>query len=200
MKNNTHFFLTVGVLNLYTLIFITDPFLSWFSLLLSFPLSCFSLVPNFLDSYTATNFKYQSVQLKNHSGIQYRHPLTHSPWTLGYFVPLYYIVEIISEPILLVSVSGIVLGWFLHLFLDTLNPEGIPLGKKPVYSPHPVKHYSWRQPTNTRVLRLARIPFNNLKANMVLSRLGLFLLAMNITDLILNHLQVISEVMSFWFS
>ena len=197
MKNSTHYFLAVGMYNLCTLIFITDPLLSWLSFMFSFPLSGISLVPNFLDSYTAANLKYEGVQLKHRSSIQYRHPLTHSPWTLGYFVPLFYIVEIIPNPILLATFFAIISGWFSHLFLDTLNPEGIPLGRKPVYTLHPVKHYSWRQPTNTRTLRLARIPFNSLKANMVFSRIGLFLLAMNIADLVLNHFQVISEVFFF---
>ncbi|MHA2243995.1 MAG: hypothetical protein ACXADY_03420 [Candidatus Hodarchaeales archaeon] len=197
MKNSTHYFLSVGMFNLYTLIFITDPLLVWFSFMFSFPLSGISLVPNFLDSYTAANLKYEGVQLKNRSSIQYRHPLTHSPWTLGYFIPFFYIVEITSNPILLAAFFAIITGWFSHLFLDSLNPEGIPLGIKPVYSPHPVKHYSWRQPTNTRTLRLARIPFNSLKANKVFSRIGLFLLAMNIADLVLNHYQVISEVFFF---
>ncbi len=197
MKNSTHYFLAVGLANLCTLIFITDPLLSWLSFMFSFPLSGISLVPNLLDSYTAANLKYEGVQLKHRSSIQYRHPLTHSPWTLGYFVPLFYIVEIISNPILLATFFAIVSGWFSHLFLDTLNPEGIPLGRKPIYSPHPVKHYFWRQPTNTRTLRLARIPFNSLKGNTVFSRIGLFLLALNISDLVLNHFQVISEVFFF---
>ncbi len=195
MKNSTHYFLAIGLLNLYTLIFIKDPILSWLFFGLSFPLSGISLVPNLLDIYTGANLKYEGVQLKKHrSTLQYRHPLTHSPWTIGYFIPLFYIVGKIHELIPLIAVSVLCLGWFSHLFLDALTPEGIPLGRKPVFSPHPVKHYSWQQSNDTRTLRFARIPFNNLKANTLLSRLGLFLLAMNIADLVLNNPQVIFDV------
>ncbi len=192
MKNSTHYLFAVGLLNLYTLLFIKDPLLRWLFLSLSFPLSGVSLIPNLLDSYTAANLKYEGVQLKHRA----RHPLTHSPWTLGYFLPFYYIFEMLSEPILLVTVFLLVLGWFSHLFLDAFNPEGIPLGKKPIYLPHPVKHYSWRERTNTRTLRLARIPFNDLKKNAMFSRFGLFFLTLNMADLIHNHFQVISEVIS----
>ncbi|MFX0013236.1 MAG: hypothetical protein ACFFB2_02785 [Promethearchaeota archaeon] len=98
---------------------------------------------------------------------------------------------------ILIIFLNITIGWSSHLFLDALNPEGIPLGKTPVYLPHPVKHYSWRQLTNSKTFRLARIPFNNLKANDRCSHLGLFLLSLNIANLILNHFQVISEVTLF---
>ncbi len=194
MKNNTHYFLAVGLTNLYSMIFITDPLLAWITFILSFPVGVISFVPNLLDSYSAANFKYEGVKLKHRPFIHYRHPLTHSPWTLGYFFPFYYIVEKMSEPILLILVFIIGLGWFSHIFLDSLNPEGIPLGRKAVYSVHPVKHYSWRQITDARTLTLARIQFNNPRANMMFSRLGIFLLTMNISDLILNHSHVISEV------
>lgn len=190
MKNSTHYLFAVGILNLYTFILIKDPLLAWLFLFLSFPLSGISLIPNLLDSYTTANLKYEGVQLKHRA----RHPLTHSPWTLGYFLPFYYIIEMFSDPILLITVFVLVLGWFSHLFLDVLNPEGIPLGKEPIFLPHPVKHYSWRKPTNTRTFRLARIPFNDLKRNTMFSRFGLFLLALNMADLIHNHFHIISEV------
>ncbi|MFX0123702.1 MAG: metal-dependent hydrolase [Candidatus Hodarchaeota archaeon] len=190
MKNSTHYLFAVGLLNLFILLFIRDPLVAWFFLALSFPLSGVSLIPNILDSYTAADLKYEGVQLKHRA----RHPLTHSPWTLGYFFPFYYLIEKFSDPILLVIVFLLVLGWVSHLFLDALNPEGIPLGKKPIYLPHPVKHYSWWKCTNTRTFRLARIPFNDINRNTMLSRIGLFLLALNIADLIHNHFQVISEV------
>ncbi|MFX1283122.1 MAG: hypothetical protein ACFFB5_05680 [Promethearchaeota archaeon] len=197
MKNSTHYLFSVGLLNLYALYLISDPLLAWFCLGLSFPLSGISFIPNFLDSYTAASFQYEGVQFKHRAAIQYRHPLTHSPWTLGYFVPGFYIAEKTSEPVFIIIVSALFLGWCSHLFLDALNPEGIPLGKTPVYTPHPVKHYSWRQPTKARTFRLARIPFNHFKANLVLSRIGLLFLALNVADLVLNHLNIISEVMSF---
>lgn len=188
MKNSTHYFLAVGLQNLYNLIFINDPILSWLLFGLSFPLGMFSLVPNILDSYSGVNHTYQT---------KYRHPLTHSPlFSLCYFVLLYYIVEKIIGTLLLIIVLSIALGWFSHLFLDALNPEGIPLGRKPINSPHSVKHYSWYQANNTRTLRIARIPFNDPKANNFISHVGIFFVSMNITDLILNHFQVIFGVLN----
>ncbi|UCG03408.1 MAG: metal-dependent hydrolase [Candidatus Heimdallarchaeota archaeon] len=193
MKNSTHYLFAVGLLNLYVLIFIRDPLLAWVFFILSFPLSGVSLLPNLLDSYTAADLKFEGVQLH-----RVRHPLTHSPWTLGYFLPLYYIGEQFSNQFFIFMVFVLVLGWLSHLLLDTLNPEGIPLGKQPIFLPHPVKHYSFqRKRTNTRVLRLARIPFNDLKRNATFSRCGLLFLALNMADLIYNHLQVITEVIFF---
>ncbi len=197
MKSSTHYFFAVGLFNLYILLFIKDQLLAWFSFGLSFPLSGISLIPNLLDSYSGANLKYEGVQLKKHrSTNQYRHPLSHSPWTISYFIPIFYITERIPEPILLITAVALTLGWFSHLLLDSFNPEGIPLGRKPVYSPHPVKHYSWQQSNDTRTLRFARIPFNDPKANTAFSRLGLFLLALNLSDLVLNHFQVILQVVN----
>ena len=190
MKNSTHYFFGVGLLNLFYLIYIKDPVLAWLFLVLSFPLGAFSVLPNLLDAYT-TNLQYDRG-LK----CRVRHPLTHSPWTLGYFVPFYYIVEMSSDPVFLITIFTLALGWFSHLFLDAFNPEGIPLGKKPIYLPHPVKHYSWQNRSKTRTLSLARIPFNDLKRNTTFSRFGLFLIALNLADLLHNHFHVISEVIS----
>ncbi|UCE13420.1 MAG: metal-dependent hydrolase [Candidatus Heimdallarchaeota archaeon] len=187
MKNSTHYFLAIGIQNLYFLIFINDSVLSWFFFVFSFPMSVISLVPNILDSYSGVNHTYQT---------KYRHPLTHSPLTLCYFVPLYYIAEKIVGTILLIIVLSVTLGWFSHLFLDALNPEGIPLGRKPIYSPHSIKHYSWYRANDTRILRIARIPFNDPKANNTISHIGIFLVSLNIADLILNKVQVIFGVMS----
>lgn len=194
MKNCTHYSLALGLANLYTLIFITDPLFAWITFVLSFPLGVISFFPNFLDSYSTPNLRYQWEQLKHRPFIQYRHPLTHSPWTLGYFFPFYYITERMAEPLLVIFVFIAGLCWFSHLLLDSLNPEGIPLGKKAVYSLHPVKHYSWRQTTEARALSFARIPFNDPKMNTAVSRLGILLLTMNVSDLVLNNLHVISEV------
>ena len=190
MKNSTHYLFAVGLLNLFTLLFIKDPILAWLFLVLSFPLGGFSVIPNLLDTYT--------INLQYERGLKHRirHPLTHSPWTLGYFFPLYYIGEMSSDPVFLIAIITLVLGWFSHLFLDTFNPEGIPLGKKPIYIPHPVKHYSWQNRSKTRTLSLARIPFNDLKRNATFSRFGLFLIALNLADLLHNHFHVISEVIS----
>ncbi|MFX1506075.1 MAG: hypothetical protein ACFFDC_08165 [Promethearchaeota archaeon] len=191
MKNSTHYLFAVGFLNLFTLVLIKDPELAWLFLGLSFPLGSFSLVPNLLDKYTVANWQYGGVQLKP----RVRHPLTHSPWTLGYFLPCYYLIDsFFSNPALLMTIFTLSLAWFSHLFLDSLNPEGIPLGKQPIYLPHPVKHYSWQKRSKTRNLRLARIPFNDLKRNTTFSRFGVFFIALNLADLLLNHFYVISEV------
>ncbi|MFX1515752.1 MAG: metal-dependent hydrolase [Promethearchaeota archaeon] len=191
MKNSTHYLFGLGLLNLFILIFIKDSILAWLFLALSFPLGAFSVIPNILDTYTI-NLQYERA-LKN----RIRHPLTHSPWTLpGYFFPLFYIVDIFSDPLLTIIIYMLALGWFSHLFLDCFNPEGIPLGKKPIYSPHPVKHYSWQTRNTTKTLSLARIPFNDPKRNATFSRFGLFLIALNLADLLHNHFYIISEVIS----
>jgi hypothetical protein len=194
MKNSTHYFFSVGLLNLFILLLIEDPALAWFFLVLSFPLGGFSIIPNLLDKYVA-NWHNGEVQLKP----RVRHPLSHSPWTLGYFIPCYYFVDsLFSDPVLLLTIFILALIWFSHLFLDSLNPEGIPLGKKPIYLPHPVKHYSWQKRSNTRILRLARIPFNDLKRNATFSRFGVFFIALNLADLLHNHFYVILEVIALY--
>ncbi|MFX0206339.1 MAG: metal-dependent hydrolase [Candidatus Hodarchaeota archaeon] len=195
MKNSTHYLFGVGLLNLFALVLIKDPELAWLFLGLSFPLGSFSLVPNLLDKYTAANWQYGRIQLKP----RVRHPLTHSPWTLGYFFPCYYLIDsFFSDPALLLTIFTLSLAWFSHLFLDSLNPEGIPLGKQPIYLPHPVKHYSWQKRSKTRNLRLARIPFNDLERNTTFSRFGVFFIALNLADLLLNHFYVISEVITLY--
>ena len=192
MKNSTHYLFAVGILNLFTLLLIKDPGLAWLFLGLSFPLGIFSLIPNLLDKYTA-NWQDRGTQLK----LRVRHPLTHSPWTLGYFFPCYYFIDsFASDPVLLLTIIALSLAWFSHIFLDSLNPEGIPLGKQPIYLPHPVKHYSWQKHSKTRNLRLARIPFNDLKRNTTFSRFGVFFITLNLADLLINHFYVISEVIT----
>jgi hypothetical protein len=194
MKNSTHYLFAVGILNLFTFLLIEDPDLAWLFLGLSFPLGSFSLIPNLLDKYTV-NWHYRGAQLKS----RVRHPLTHSPWTLGYFFPCYYLINsFLSDPVPLLTIFTLSLAWVSHLFLDSLNPEGIPLGKQPIYLHHPVKHYSWQKRSKTRNLRLARIPFNDLKRNTTFSRFGVFLIALNLADLLLNHFHVISEVITLF--
>ncbi|MFW9903663.1 MAG: hypothetical protein ACFFFH_04980 [Candidatus Thorarchaeota archaeon] len=195
MKDSTHYSFAVGLLNLFTLLLIKDPGLAWLFLGLSFPLGGFSLVPNLLDKYTSTNWQYGGVQLKP----RVRHPLTHSPWTLGYFFPCYYFIDsFFSDPVFLFIIFTLFLAWFSHLFLDSLNSEGIPLGKQPIYLPHPVKHYSWQKRSKTKIFRLARIPFNDLKRNTTISRFGVFLIALNLANLLHNHFYVISEVITLY--
>lgn len=193
MKNSTHYLFAVGLLNLFTLVLIKDPEIAWLFWGLSFLLGGFSLVPNLLDKYTATNWQYGGLKPR------VRHPLTHSPWTLGYFFPCYYFIDnFFPDPALLLTTFTLSLAWFSHLFLDSLNPEGIPLGKQPIYLPHPVKHYSWQKRSKTRNFRLARIPFNDVKRNVMFSRFGVFFVALNLADLLHNHFYVILEVIALY--
>ncbi|MFX0084090.1 MAG: hypothetical protein ACFFAU_00315 [Candidatus Hodarchaeota archaeon] len=198
MKNHTHYFLALGLINLYSLLFIREMVQTWFCFSISFILAGISIVPNLLDNYAGANFQYEGVQLVKHRfSRRYRHPLFHSPWTIGYFLPFVYIEGKISNPYLSIIFLCLEIGWASHIFLDSLNPEGIPIGRKPIFSNHLSKHYQWSSHRLKEVhsFRLARIPFDSLKANKTASRIGLFLLAWNLAYLILNQSHIIIEVL-----
>ena len=197
MKNHTHYFFALGLINLYGLIYVNEIVQTWFCFAFSFIFAGISLLPNLIDNYTGADFQFGGVQLLQHRfSRRYRHPLTHSIWTLGYFLPLDYLSGVFKDPFFNIIVLSLKIGWMSHILLDSLNPEGIPIGRKPIFSNHLSKHYQWssNRINNARSFKIARIPFDSLKANKNTSRLGLFLLALNFTDLILNHYQIISEV------
>lgn len=153
----------------------------WFLFIFSFLLAGISLLPNYLERTDGRHVR------------RYRHPLTHNPCTLGYFLPLNFLRDKASNPFFDILVFSLLLGWASHIFLDSLNPEGIPVGRKPIYSNHLSKHYKWDLLEDVRSFRVARIPFNNLKANKTISRLGLFFLTMNLSNLVLNYSQELLE-------
>ncbi|MFX0170604.1 MAG: metal-dependent hydrolase [Candidatus Hodarchaeota archaeon] len=195
MKNITHYLFSIGLLNLVGLIFIKDPLFSWVYIFLSFVLSGFSLLPNWLDKFTGTKRQYEGVQLRRH-----RHPSTHSPWTIGYFIPPILIGNKISNPLFEIIILSITISWLSHFLLDALNPEGIPLGLKSTVSNHSVKHYLWLKPSQTRKVVFARNKFNDLKVNKFISCIGLFLFSLNFSNLLLNHTNVIFEVVEQWLA
>jgi membrane-bound metal-dependent hydrolase YbcI (DUF457 family) len=196
MKNITHYFFSIGLLNLFGLIFIKDPIFSWLYIFLSFVLSGTSLIPNWLDKYTGTKKEYEGVQLRRH-----RHPSTHSPWTIGYFLPTIYIGNKISNPIITLIIFSLIISWVSHFLLDAFNPEGIPLGRNSTVSNHSVKHYLWIKPNNkTNKLVFARKEFNDQGVNKIISRIGLFLFTLNFSNLLLNHMNVIFEVVGHWLA
>jgi hypothetical protein len=197
MKNHAHYFFALGLINLYGLIFIREMLQTWFCFILSFIFAGISIVPNILDNFAGANFQYEGVQLVKHRfSRRYRHPLFHSPWTLGYFLPFAYIAGKLAYPYFTIALLSLEIGWTSHIFLDSLNPEGIPIGREPIFSNHLSKHYQWSsyRLKEVRSFRIARIPFDSLKANKTASRLGLFLLAWNIAYLILNQSHFIFEV------
>ncbi|MHA2074435.1 MAG: hypothetical protein ACW97X_07435 [Candidatus Hodarchaeales archaeon] len=156
-----------------------------------------SLLPNFLDNFAGANFSYGGVQFVKHRHVRrYRHPLVHSPYTVCYFLPLIFLRDKVSNPFLDILVFSLLLSWTSHIFLDSLNPEGIPVGRKPIYSNHLSKHYKWDLLEDVHSFRMARIPFNSLKANKTLSRLGLFFLTMNLANMVINYSQELLEVIS----
>jgi hypothetical protein len=174
MKNRTHYFFSLGLINLFGLYYIKEISQVWFCFTLSFLLAGMSLLPNFLDNFAGANFSYGGVQFVKHRHVRrYRHPLVHSPYTVCYFLPLIFLRDKVSK-----------------------NPEGIPVGRKPIYSNHLSKHYKWDLLEDVHSFRMARIPFNSLKANKTLSRLGLFFLTMNLANMVINYSQELLEVIS----
>ncbi len=159
---------------------------SWLIIILSTILSFFSWVPNILDQYMGAQYENEGVLLTRN-----RHPLTHSPWTIFYFLPFLYLVQKSHIPILESIISLLAISWISHLVLDSLNPGGLPLGIQPVFRNHPVKHYRFHstRPQETRRLRLARIPFNDPKANKNLGQFGLFIFSLNCTRTFLSFFR-----------
>jgi hypothetical protein len=125
-----------------------------------------------------------------------RSPLTHHPLTLGYWIvplliPASEYTKLLQLPVFflppdersfLTISSGFVsyvaihlmVVWASHLFLDALNPSGLPTGRKSVYAPRPLRHYAWKElRPNVRSWRMAHIRFDDERWNQVLSLLGL---------------------------
>ncbi len=169
---------------------------AWICFSLSFLLAGISLLPNFLDSFAGANYTYGGVQFVSPRHVRrYRHSLTHNPLTLGYFLPLNFLIDKLSNPFFDIFVVSMFIGWTSHIFLDSLNPEGVPIGRKPIFSNHLSKHYKWPLlEEDVRSIKFAKIPFNSLKANKTISRMGLFFLTLNLSNLIINYSQQLLEV------
>ena len=189
MKNQTHYFFSLGLINLFGLYYIKEITPVWICFCLSFLLAGVCLLPNFLDNFAGANYSHRHVR-------RCRHPLAHSPYTLGYFLPLNYLRDKVSNPFFDFLVFTIALSWTSHIFLDSLNPEGIPIGRKPIFSNHLSKHYKWDLiEEEVRSIKFAKIPFNSLKANKAISRIGLFFLTMNLSNLIINYSQLLEVIL-----
>jgi len=141
-------------------------------------------MPNFLDQHVSTKYENEGVQLP-----RYRHPLSHSPWTIAYFFPLLYLGEVTNIILIQIIASLMTISWLSHLILDLLNPGGIPIGKGAIFNNHPIKHYQFTiNCGNYKRLRLARIPFNDIKANRNFGYFGLFLFSLNLASVFLTFL------------
>ena len=183
MKNNTHYLFSLGFTNLYGMLIVEEMFYSWIIMVLSTITSLFSLVPNIIDRYVNVQYENEGVLLTRN-----RHPLTHSPWTVFYFLPFLYLGQKSNVTILEVVITLFTISWLSHLLVDSLNPGGLPLGKLSVFSNHPVKHYKfhWTLPRNTKRIRIGRIPFNDPRANKNLGYLGLFFFSLNCARMFLS--------------
>jgi hypothetical protein len=186
VKNSTHYFFSLGLSNLYLLNNQgNDPIISRISVVLSLFCSIVSILPNFLDQQVSIKYEYEGVQLP-----RYRHPLSHSPWTVFYFFPLLYLGEVTGVIFIQIVAVLLVISWLSHLFLDLLNPGGIPIGKGAIFNNHPLKHYQFMLTSRKhRRLRLARIPFNDVKANRNFGYIGLFLFSLNLATIFLTFLR-----------
>lgn len=185
MKNLTHYLFSLGLTNLYLLVTIPDPIISRISIILSLFCSFVSLLPNLLDQQVSIKYEYEGVKLP-----RYRHPLSHSPLTIIYFLPFMYLGEVTDVLFIQILASLMTISWFSHLFLDMLNPGGIPIGKGAIFNNHPIKHYQFLiNSKKYKRLRLARIPFNDLKANRNIGYVGLFLFSMNLATIFLTYLR-----------
>jgi len=184
LKELTHVLFAMGLLNLAILLFVQNPSQAWILTLCSPLLSIISVVPNKLDSLLGFG-DFNSIP--DRTITKYRYPLSHSPYTLGYFLPLLYIAEYLNIPIFEKLVVLTIISWMSHLALDALTDNGIPLGKSAVIQNHPMKHYHWIQTSRTHKLKLDYLKgVNPEKINRKFSRIGVFLLSVNIFDLLLN--------------
>jgi len=183
MKNRTHYLFSLGLTSGYVMFIVDGGFYAWLIMLLSLLTNFFSIAPNFIDQYLGAQFKNEGVILTRN-----RHPLTHSPWTVLYYLPLLYLAQKSQFSILNMIISLFIISWSSHLFLDSLNPGGLPLGRQSIFSNHPIKHYKFHlsYPQRTRRLCLARIPFNDPRVNQKLERSGLFLFSLNCASLFLS--------------
>ena len=171
--------------NLYLLVTIPDPIISRISIILSLFCSFVSLLPNLLDQQVSIKYEYEGVKLP-----RYRHPLSHSPLTIIYFLPFIYLGEVTDVLFIQILASLMTISWFSHLFLDMLNPGGIPIGRGAIFNNHPIKHYQFLiNGEKYKRLRLARIPFNDIKANRNIGYIGLFLFSMNLATILLTFLR-----------
>ena len=185
MKNSTHYLFSLGLTNLYLLIKLDDPIISSISVVFSLVCSFISLLPNVLDQHVSVKYEYEGVKLP-----RYRHPLSHSPWTIAYFFPLLYLGEVTDSLFVQIIAALMTISWLSHLLLDLLNPGGIPIGKQAIFTNHPVKHYQFMIfNRNYKRLRLARIPFNDIKANRNFGYIGLFLFSLNLATVFLTFLR-----------
>jgi hypothetical protein len=186
LKLSTHYLFSLGLSSIYGVYIITEPLLSWIIILLSLGTSCFSWTPNLLDGYISIRFENEGVNI-----VRARHPLSHSPWTVGYFIPLFYLAEKVQIPFFQVLISLMTISWVSHLILDVLNPGGLPLGKTPVFSNHSSKHYRfhWTVPMSQKQLQFGKIPFNSVKANRRLGQFGLFIFSVNLAQKVILTLR-----------
>ena len=175
MKTSTHYSFSLGLTNLFLLLEQRfDPSLLGLSVIFSLICSFMSVLPNYMDKRVSIS---AGAKLQRN-----RHPLTHSPWTVLYFLPFLYLSEVVDAAIIQIIVSLSTISWCSHLLLDLLNPGGIPIGKKPVFNNHPIKHYHLRiNNKKYKRIQLACIPFNDIRVNRNLSYIGLFLFSMNLT-------------------
>ncbi len=179
----THYLFSLGLTNLYGMFVIDDSIYSGVVLIVSLFTSLFSWVPNIIDRNIGVEFENEGVLIS-----RYRHPLSHSPWTMIYFLPFVYLAQILHIMMLEILISLIAISWGSHLLLDSLNPGGLPLGRQSVFSNHPVKHYKfhWTFPQNSKQFRIARIPFNDPRANKNLGNMGLFFFSLNFSRVLLS--------------
>ena len=153
---------------------------------LSLIAGCFSWAPNIIDRYISAQFENEGVILTRN-----RHPLSHSPWTMLYFLPFLYLAQKSQNTLLEILISLLALSWISHLLLDSMNPGGIPLGTQTIFSNHPVKHYRfhWLSSKKQRSFHIARIPYNDIPVNRKLGQIGLFFFSMNIARVSLYFIR-----------
>lgn len=189
MKTRTHYLVAVGALHGFIVWQMGSIGVetAWMYSIWSFGLALLALLPNYIDRIVGPSWTHNGVLLG-----RYRHPLSHSPWTLGYFIPLTYLADVFHVPHFSFLVLGAGISWASHLLLDAWNPEGIPLGTQATITNHPVRHYRWTQNNDVRKLRIGRVAFNDLEANIRLSRMGILGIMTNLILLVLMSLIEVS--------
>ena len=165
MKMRTHYFTGIAVSSVLTLFFVQVELwgLIW---VISAPiLGIIALLPDYLDQFPCS-CSTLNVPLRH-----CRHPSTHHPLTFLYFIPvlLLSIIPGVEYLSIFLTIQCCCI-WESHIIVDMLNPSGIPIGFRAVFSNSPSRDYLWKQyDSKAKTIRIGKIHYNNNLANSLIT-------------------------------
>lgn len=171
MKIKTHFFVGTALscyltYFLFPLEYETALFQKIVWLLIAPLFGVIAILPDILDQYPCR--MQGQINCTHHC----RHPLTHAPWTVFYFIAIAVLLP--AEELISFLLLQITAAWMSHLILDSLNPTGIPMFLKPALENADAKHYSLKKINlKTKRLVLGNVNYNNFRWNNTLAMLSL---------------------------